>query len=431
MLALWVSSQVAIAQQVKHVILISIDAFRPEFYMDRSWPVPTLHRMMDEGIYAESVKPVFPSVTYPNHVSMVTGTVPSKHGIYYNRPFQPVAKATHTAWESSFIQTPTLWDAIDQAGLTSAAFLWPVTYGAPIHYNVPTVWKDNKDLNRVAIIRQQTNPPELWEELEQQMNKSIKSKDISDAMLGVMASYVIEQYKPSLTAIHLGGADHAQHKGGTNSNEVRSALIEIDQVIVRLIQAVERAGIKDSTAFLIVGDHGFCDVHESLSPNVWLRKSGLYKNNTTKWTAKFQTANGAAFLYLQNPDDEKVIRQIRKMLKKLPSRQKELFRVMEREELIAVGADPKAMLAINPIQGVSIKNTSKGRARTKTQGGAHGYYPDFPGIMSGFIGWGAGVQSGKMVAELRVQDIAPMVAKLLNLDFMTDDDGIFLDLFNF
>jgi len=76
------------AQQTGHFILITIDGFRPDFYQDASWGMVNLRMMRDSCTYADGVNSVFPTVTYPNRTSLITGVTPSKHGIYYNTPFE-------------------------------------------------------------------------------------------------------------------------------------------------------------------------------------------------------------------------------------------------------------------------------------------------------------------------------------------------------
>src|SRR5215831_9264385 len=100
-----------LAQPVKHVVLVSIDGFRPDFYLDPSWNMPNLRHLMQEGVYAESVKGVFPTVTYPSHTTIITGALPAKHGIYYNAPFEPEGPTGKWYWEKKLIRVPTLWDA--------------------------------------------------------------------------------------------------------------------------------------------------------------------------------------------------------------------------------------------------------------------------------------------------------------------------------
>ena len=73
----------------KYVVLITIDGLRPEFYLEEKWGMPNLRYMMQQGVAAKSVIPVYPSVTYPNHTSLITGVVPARHGVYHNGPPDP------------------------------------------------------------------------------------------------------------------------------------------------------------------------------------------------------------------------------------------------------------------------------------------------------------------------------------------------------
>ena len=124
-------------QQAKHVIIISIDGFRPDFYREDKWATPTLHKMVKEGVSADGVRGVFPSVTYPSHTTIITGATPLKHGVYYNSPFEPNGSTGRWYWETNLIKVPTLWDAAGAAGLKTASVYWPVSVGAKIDYNIP------------------------------------------------------------------------------------------------------------------------------------------------------------------------------------------------------------------------------------------------------------------------------------------------------
>ena len=66
----------AYSQAARHVVLISIDGFRPDFYLDSAWAAPNLRKVLREGVYASRVRSVVPSVTYPSHTSLVTGVTP-------------------------------------------------------------------------------------------------------------------------------------------------------------------------------------------------------------------------------------------------------------------------------------------------------------------------------------------------------------------
>lgn len=407
----------------RYVILISIDGFRPEFYLDSAWKAPTLQQLMREGVYAEQVKPVYPSVTYPNHISMITGVLPNKHGIYYNRP--PVGPARR--WNATMIKSPTVFDAVQSAGLSSAALFWPVTAQSSIHYNLPI--PSGMKTQPSADFMHQLASPGLWKELEQNVVGKIQGKDVeNDVNTGKIAAYLIQTYKPSLMAIHLVGIDHAQHKVGLKNQSVEEALAIVDQSIKTIVEAIDQAGIGAQTTLLIVGDHGFCDVHAALSPNVWLKKKRIYKSSR-RWKAKFYTAKGSAFLYLKDPNDHRTLQKVKHILADLPEDYKQLFRVIEQDELIRMGGDPDAVLALNPLPGIILNPNGSGKVLSRASGGAHGYFADFPEIMTGFIGWGSGLSAGVVLGQMNLPDIAPIIARLLEIDFTVDDTDLNEELF--
>src|SRR5689334_4235071 len=126
------------AQQIKHVIVVTIDGFRPDFYLDSSWHTPHLKQLMHDGTYAYGVNSVLPSITYPSHTTIVTGVQPAKHGVYYNNMFNPSGKS-EPYWYDTSIHAPTLWSALHKQGRKVAALLWPVSAGVPVDYNIPDI----------------------------------------------------------------------------------------------------------------------------------------------------------------------------------------------------------------------------------------------------------------------------------------------------
>lgn len=406
----------------KHVILISIDGFRPEFYLDTLWKAPTLQRLMKEGVYAEGMKPVYPSVTYPNHISMITGTLPNKHGIYYNKPINGQG-----LWNSSMIKTPTVFDAVHASGRTTSALFWPVMAESAIQYNVPS--SPGVKAKMLPGFMNQKASPGLWNELQQHALDNAPIGEVkNDKNTGKMAAYIIKTYKPALVAVRFAGIDHAMHKVGTRDRSIAKALLTVDQAIDRILQTIEDAGMTENTTVLIVGDHGFCDVHTSLSPNVWLKKKRLIKSEYN-WKARFFTANGSAFLYLKDPDDDRTLRRVKRILENLPEREQKLFNIIDKEELDKLGADPHAMLALNPIEGIVFRQTGSGKTVKHTTGGGHGYLADFPGIMTGFVGWGSGLKPGTVIHQMNVPDIAPIITRLLNVDFISADGTVIEEMF--
>ena len=422
------------AQQAsQHVVLVSIDGFRPDFYMEAKWPAPNMKWMAENGAKAEGVRGVYPSVTYPSHTTLITGVKPARHGIYYNSPFEEKGQTGAWYWYENEIKVPTLWDAVRAKGMKSAAFIWPVSVDAPIDYNIPEFWYLKEGTNRIEPMRDKDIPNGFFEELETEVLGKMNDNTFNGEFFnredrtGEMAAYVLEKYKPNFIALHLIGTDHFQHQGGRDGEMVPFAVAAADRAIGKIKEAAERAGILDKTTFIISGDHGFVDVHSLLSPNVWLANAGLMSTAQDRgnWKAAFHTSGAAAFLMLKDPKDIKTLNQVKQILNDLPEKTKKLFRVVSKEELAQVGADPNALMAIAPIPGVAMSGSASGDDLKRGSGGTHGYFPDFKQIETGFVAWGAGITEGKLVHKMGLEDIAPIIAALLGLDFTAADGVLF------
>lgn len=408
-----------------HVVLISVDGFRPDFYLEAQWPAPNLKMMVREGVHATGVRGVFPSVTYPSHTTLITGAMPISHGIYYNSPFEPKGQTGRWYWESDLIKTPTLWDAVRASGKKSASLIWPVSVGAPIDYNIPEVWTLEDSYGRIEPMRDNENPKGLLREMEEEVLGKLNGTTFNGDYLnredrtGEMGAYLLEKYRPNLMTIHLIATDHFQHEQGRDGQKVHTSIAAVDRAIGKIMEAAERAGIADETTFIITGDHGFVDIHSALAPNIWLVEEGLMqdKENRGNWKAAFHTSGASAFLHLKDPKDKKTMDAMRKKLESLPEKYKKLFRVVEREELDQIGADPNAALALAPVEGIAMSGSTHGAILQPRSGGTHGYFPDFPHIETGFVAWGAGIASGKTIEKMGLEDIAPLIAELLQLDF--------------
>ena len=411
-------------------MLVSVDGFRPDFYLPGStWPAPNIQQMARDGAHAEGVRGVFPSVTYPSHTTIVTGAVPARHGVYYNQPFEPKGQTGRWYWHESAIQVPTLWDALRGAGGTTAAVSWPVTVGAPIDWFVPEVWALDPNEDRLKPMREGSTPG-LWQELEREATGRLNLRNFSsgystrDDTTGAIAAYILETHRPALMAVHVITTDFAQHALGRESDDARLAVGGADRAIGAIREAADRAGILDRTAFVITGDHGFVDLHTQVMPNVWLADAGLHGTEPDRgeWRATFHTTGGAAFLHLQDGTDSEAAASARAIIDGLPHTTHRLFRIVERAELDQTGADPNVPFALAGALGTSFGSDASGDAVRPTDGGTHGHFPtDFPEILTGFVGWGAGFEGGRTVHRMGLTDIADLIAMLLDVDFESPD----------
>jgi predicted AlkP superfamily pyrophosphatase or phosphodiesterase len=432
---LFTSFTTAYAQE-SHVILISIDGLRPEFYKDASWSMVNLRQAMETGSYADGVNGVFPTVTYPSHTTMVTGVKPIKHGVYYNTPSEPLEVTGKWNWDYSKIKVPTIFSVAEQKGLKTASVFWPVSVGGPATYNIPEFWylpetKGGKR-NMIKALTDQAKPKGFYQELEQNATGKLQEIDFDGDYLSIddnlsrMSSYIIRQYKPSFLAVHLVAVDHFEHEQGRDGDKVRAALSSVDRGIKSIIEAVEKAGIKEKTTFIVTGDHGFVNIHSAIAPNVMLAKAGLYDPaKKENWKAYFHASGGSSFLHLKDKNDTKTLEQVKLALSKLPHSQQQMFDIKDRAALDAIGADPNAALALAPKHGFTFSNAATGELIRSASGGTHGFFPDSKEIQTGFVVFGNGISKGVVIPEMGLVDIAPLIAKLLNLDFPTADGNLY------
>ncbi|GAA4323104.1 ectonucleotide pyrophosphatase/phosphodiesterase [Mucilaginibacter gynuensis] len=418
--------------QEKHVVLISIDGLRPEFYLDPAWGMVNIRQGMHTGAYAEGVRGSFPTVTYPSHTTIVSGVLPAKHGIYYNTPVEPLGITGKWFWYYKDIKVPTLWTAAKDAGLTTAGVSWPVTVGAPIDYNLPeyVILPKNKGEKKdeIKALYDESNPKSLFDEVQENAIGKISEYGAAlndytnDQNKARMAAYILRKYKPAFLAIHIGLTDHFQHEQGRDGDKVRSAVVGVDVAVKTIMDAIEMAGLNENTTFIITGDHGFVDIHTQFNPNVMLAKIGLYDNtNKDGWKAYFQASGGSAFLHLRDPKDKATLEKVNKALAELPLSVKKLFHVVDKKTLTEAQGDPNAALALAAYQGISFGATAGGELLTAAKGGTHGYMPtDFKEIQTGFVAFGKGIKQGVVLPLIGQEDIAPLIAHLLGINLKAD-----------
>ncbi|HEX9513933.1 MAG TPA: ectonucleotide pyrophosphatase/phosphodiesterase [Puia sp.] len=425
------------AQPGRHVVLISIDGFRPDMYLDKSWPTPNLQALMKEGVYADHLKSVFPAYTYPSHVAMVTGALPARSGICYN---QPLGSKGEWNWYNKAIKVPTIWQALKKAGLSTASVEWPPSVTDEITYDLPEIWDVKSPGDRITAARRYATPG-LVEEIEQNATGKLDSNTMNegyfslDENAGRAAGYIFSKYHPTLLAVHFACVDGMQHEYGREGDSVRLAVASVDRAIGDVLEAIRRTSLRDSTTVIVVGDHGFSTMHTVFRPNILMK--GL--------PVKFIAAGGSAFLYgtggkaLVESEKQALLRSVRQRLDSLPTAERKDFRFVERGELDQLGADSGALFAlaavpglvfsgavapapaVNAGPGTLIQQNNQFGLFAPVKGGHHGYDPNIPDMYTGFITAGSGIRKGGKIQELCVTDISPLIAQLLGIHFPTPD----------
>jgi predicted AlkP superfamily pyrophosphatase or phosphodiesterase len=126
------------------VLMISIDGLRSKDVTEARAPsLPVFRKLMADGATADGVRDMLPSVTYPNHTTLVTGVAPALHGIAGNLTFDPLQKNMEGwYWYAEDVKVPSLFDAVHAKGGVTLGFGWPATAGSlSITDNIPEYWR--------------------------------------------------------------------------------------------------------------------------------------------------------------------------------------------------------------------------------------------------------------------------------------------------
>ncbi len=418
-----------------YLIVVSVDSLRAADCATIK-QLPNFKRLLDEGAYAQEVVGIYPSLTYPAHTSILTGTNPAKHGIYSNERFQPGVKEPGWFWHAREIKQPTLADLAKQNKLRVGAILWPVLAGASIDYNCPEIWPVQAGQNQFWLSLTNGSP---WFNLRMFFKYGYlldgKNQPNLDNFATASAAWLIREKQPNLLLLHLTDTDTHRHKFGTESAEALESLRRQDNRIGQLIEAAREAGIYERTTFVVLGDHGFLDVKYKINLNVALRQAGLITVDATggvsDWKAYANRADGSAQITLKDPADqatEKAVAVILAQLKNDP--QSGIEQVYDREAAAQKGVAGDFTFMVEAREGYYFVNNWWGSDLIETiprktddqdletgYAAVHGYDPLKTGYNSFFLASGAGVKPGVILPEINLIDTGPTMARFLELSF--------------
>ena len=213
------------------VILVSVDGFRAN-YLDRYAP-PTLARIAAEGVRAESLTPVFPTKTFPNHYSLVTGLHPAKHGIVgntiydsaFSAPFNP--RNRESMQDARWWGGEPVWVTLEKQGQIAAPFLWPGSEAA-IEGGHPRYWLPYQ------------NAYTAEERIQWVLDcLRLPAKD-----------------RPTFLTLYFSHVDASGHVSGPESPATEKAVHLVDRYLSLLLDNLETRGLLDDINLLITSDHG-------------------------------------------------------------------------------------------------------------------------------------------------------------------------------
>lgn len=424
-----------------HVILISISGLRSDFANDPSayrLHIPNIQSLRSEGSYAYGVESVYPSQSIPAHVTIVTGVLPADHGIMSDRAFdEQTGTQTETShWMAEEIKADTIWTAASREELTTAAIGYPVTAHSAINFNLPDVPVRIKNASNQTEKRDYSNPPGFFDEVTSGLKSISESFPISsktvlsvhqtdDIFRANAAAYLIEKHRPSLLLVNLKSFDMAQNRYGLFSKDSVAALTLIDSLVGKIVAATKTAGLKESTTFMVVSDHGVSKVEHEFRPNVLLAKKGLLtadgQGKIKTWRAVAQSFGGSAAIFIKDQKDEKTVQEVIEIFGELEhDPDNPLWRISSRRDAAKLGADPRPALFLDAAPPYHISDGTKGSMIAGTdRRAAHGYLPSRAEMRATLIISGRGIKANQRVEYARLIDIAPTIAHLLGLEMKT------------
>lgn len=359
------------------MILISIDGFA-NYYLEKYQPKNIL-ALANSGVRAKALLPIYPSKTFPNHLSIVTGVYPANHGIIHNRFYRPDLKQHYylgagkdnPAWLTAL----PIWTVAEQQGVKTAIYFWPESetkiagqlpsYYFPYQHNTPNITRINQLINWLKL------PP---------------------------------NQRPQLLVSYFSTLDSAGHKYGPDSREVKQAIQDIDRLIGMLITRLEDE-ISQEVNIILVSDHGMANI----------TPTAIDVDNLITKTKSLKLINGQTqlFIYSNNAQD---IEDAKTQLLAQPDKVKSKYRVYLKKEY-PKHWQMKGKLRAIPDLIVEAIIPATFRYQNKDTGAAtHGYDPlnnrDLDAI---FIANGPSFNVKQVIEPFENIHIYPMLIEVLGL----------------
>lgn len=368
------------------VLLVSSDGFR--FGYQFKTDTPNIHRLIKNGTEAESgLIPVFPTLTFPNHYSIVTGLYPAYHGIINNYFTDPKTGElfSMSSHEPKWWLGEPLWETVANHGLKAATYFWPGSEVYKGSWNCPAIYC-------------------------MQYDGSVPFEDRVDTVLRYFD--LPSDDMPVFMTLYFEDPDHQGHKVGPDDPDITEAVARIDKLIGRLIDGLEKRGVFEDVNIIMVGDHGMvgtCDKKliflDDLAPWIQIPK---------EWVQSY-----SPLLAIRPPSGTSVKDVVAKMNEGLKSDKVgngNRLKIYLKEEL------PSRLhywdsYRIPPIIGLIEEGFKVEQTKSRKQecGGAHGYDNAFFSMRTIFIAHGPQFARGRKVPSFENVQIYNLVTTILNI----------------
>ena len=360
------------------VVLISLDGFRWD-YLDRPGAVH-LRALAAAGVRAERMVPAFPSKTFPNHYSIVTGLYPEHHGIVANSMQDSVlghfAIGDNPATQDGrwWFGEP-IWVTAEKQGVRSASYFWPGSE-APIEGVRPTWYK----------------------KYDGKVPRADRVRDVLD-WLALPADSA-----PRMITAYFSDADDAGHSYGPLSAQVDSAIVRVDSAVGAIVDGIAKMGLTGKVNVIVVADHGMTEISgaRSIFLDDYLSLDSLEVIDWTPVAAIAPKQGRDNYVYAKLHGANSHLAVYRKA--DVPAR----FHFNEGSRITAIVAIADEGWTITTHQRAS-------RAPRGGSGGTHGYDNQLPSMGALFVAEGPAFKRGLRVPPFQNIHVYALLAQLLHL----------------
>ena len=380
-------SSIQFAQSQPYTILISFDAFRWD-YSNRNL-TPNIESLIETGVKAHTFKPVFPSKTFPNHISIITGLYPEHHGIIFN-DFYNIFTSAHfrlsdsvEVRDSRWYKGEAFWETARHQGIITASYFWP---GSDV----------NSEYRR----------PNYYYHYMHNTSYAQRVKGVIDWL------QLPYNKRPHFITLYFELADDIGHKYGPDSPQINTAIATLDSTIGNLITSLSDIQMRDSVNIILVSDHGMTNISADRIVNIEEMLKGY----------KVKYSNSGPIMMIQ-PKQNK-LEEIYSILK----RNEKHYKVYKKENIpnyYHFSQNPfiYKILLVADLGWSVITNKELKWYKPGSTGGNHGYDNNTLDMQGTFIASGPQFKKNYKTGTIRCIDVYPLLCRIFNVVPSGNIDG--------
>ena len=377
----------------QYVLLISFDGFRHDYA--EKYNLPNFHRMMKEGSYAKSMLSSFPSKTFPNHYSIITGMYPGHHGLVDNKYYDKKRNTYYSIGDRDKVEDPyyyggtPLWQHLQNHGMKTASYFW-VGSETPIEGQYPTYYHkyDGSVPNEKRI--------------EEVMKWFRLPKD----------------KRPRFVTLYFSLVDTEGHHTGPNSSELKKTVEEADRLMGIILDDLKEIPLSITT--IVTSDHGMTEMNSNPENLVFIddiikpiKDKIIYVNNGMHCHIYVKDGEDkeAIYQWLKNAFATKPVTVYKK--ENTPKR----WHYNESDKIGDILLTTNAPVYMLP-------NANHPVAKKTKPWGTHGYDPyTTPDMGAIFYIIGDNIKKNYEIKEFENVNIFPLITKILGVPNPKDIDG--------